>query len=46
MKFVECSARYDAALEHAAMTSNVRMVRVNAHEPPGTEFTRVFNAIT
>jgi hypothetical protein len=45
-KFVERSARYNAALEHAARTSNVRMIRVNGDEPPDTRCTRVLNAIT
>ena len=45
-KFVERSARYDAALEHAARPSNVHMIRVNGDEPPDTVCTRVLNAIT
>ena len=45
-KFVERSAPYDAALEHAARTSNVRMIRINGDEPPDTVCTRVLNAIT
>jgi hypothetical protein len=35
-----------AALEHAARTSNGRMIRVNGDEPPDTVCTRVLNAIT
>jgi len=45
-KFVERSAPYDAALEHAARTSNVRMIRINGDEPPDTVCTPVLNAIT
>ena len=45
-KFVERSARCDAALEHAARTSNVRMIRINGDEPPDTVCTPVLNAIT
>jgi hypothetical protein len=45
-KFVERSARYNAALERAARTSNGRMIRVNGNSPPDTMCTRVFNAIT
>jgi hypothetical protein len=45
-KFVERSARCDAALEHAARTSNVRMIRGNGDGPPDTVRTRVLNAIT
>jgi hypothetical protein len=45
-RFVERSARSNAALEHAARTSNVRMIRVNGDYPPDTLCTRVLNAIT
>jgi hypothetical protein len=45
-KFVERSARCDAAREHAARTSNVRMIRVNGDEPPDTVCTRVLSVIT
>ena len=45
-KFVERSARYNTALEHAARTSNVRMIRINGDEPPDTVCTPVLNAIT
>ena len=45
-KFVERSAPYDAALEHAARTSNARMIRINGDEPPDTVCTPVLNAIT
>src|ERR1700742_28949 len=45
-KFVERSAPYNAALEHAARTSNVHMIRINGDEPPDTGCTRILNAIT
>jgi hypothetical protein len=45
-KFVERSAPYNAALEHAARTSNVRMIRISGDEPPDTVCTRVLNVIT
>ena len=45
-RFVERSARSNAALEHAARTSNVRMIRVNGDYSPDTLCTRVLNAIT
>ena len=44
--FVERSAPYDAALQHAATTSSGRMIRVNGDEPPDTVCTRVLNVIT
>ena len=45
-RFVERSAPYNAALGHAARTSNGRMIRINGDEPPDTVCTRVLKVIT